>query len=155
MISYIAIDLQQIFYHVKRQKKRLDFKKLYDELSSDRDSCGIYTYLTTSPHTESSYLINTLKDLGFSVNKHEQKKERKQLKFSTRSVGITMDLIKNLDQYDEAVLVTIDSPLVELCDYLQSMGKKVTIYTFKKFEEEFKDYVDHVEIISEDLYVQK
>lgn len=155
MKRLIAVDLQQIFYYVKSQKKRIDFEKLYKRLTENLNSPIVISYITTSPHTESSYLIDTLKNIGFQVLAKEQKKDKRQLKYITRSVGITLHVCNEIDNYDEITLVTLDSCLGELCEFIKDSGKSVNIWTFKQFESEFLDKADNVYILSEDLYVTK
>jgi len=154
MSTFVAVDIQNVFFHAKKLKKRLNFQKLHELFQEEEDLLTCNAYVATSPFTETSYLINTLKGIGFNVIACEQKKERKHLKFNNRSVGITLDVVRNQEHFDKLVVVTMDEGIVDLLDHLRDEGIKVEIWSLTN-NETLKDHADEFNLFEQEHYVKR
>ena len=155
----VLVDFQQIFYYVKRQKRRIDFKKFFDFLLDGRSTSevDIVAFLTVSNQTESSYLISTLQEVGFEINALSTNLDKNQLKYSSRSISIAIHALEDIDKYNGITLVTINPEMHVLKQALEGYDKTPQLVTFKEFKENFEssNSKDNLKFITEDYYVSK
>lgn len=153
--TWIGLDLQNMFYFVKKQKRRIDFSHLNKEITHGRENSKCYAYLTTSSQTESSYLIENLENKGFKVIHNKLNKDKRHLKQLNKTVSMTLDIVDSVDLYDEFVLLTLDPTVTDLINFLKAQGKKVEVWTFEPFVSDFEGYADKVQTITEEFYLKR
>lgn len=151
---YVAVDVQNVWYAGKEQygkSARLNFKKLKELISSKplaripRQLMLVAYTVTSSTRKRSdgslryvgsdktNRFLHTLRDLGYKVrnrNMHTDKGSEKPF-HTDWDVGIAMDAIHYINNYDTFCLVSGDGDYSILIDELKTNEKYVEVVTFE------------------------
>lgn len=98
--------------------------------------------------------LATLKRLGYQVKTRHMKYTKEEDKpFRTDwDVGITVDVLGKMEQYDTFILASGDGDFVPLLQQLQKAGKRVEVYTFKNATSQLLyDQADNLVYLGEDV----
>lgn len=166
------MDASNMWEAQKTKGKLLDLQKLSNFI---RDTYGVpnvefFYYAAYPANGTRSYSMDgkhkfftfLSKGLGFNVNKKELKRitvdehgtiEEK----GNMDVEITIDVVRNIDKYDTAILFSGDSDFLALCTFIKNAGKKVFIYSSKNnVSSELKTggsgYIDILKDIHHDIW---
>jgi len=136
---YVACDVSNLFKACRDEfgdKARVDFKKLsgmVPKLVGTDVHQDLVAYIVTNPEQQHKAFTKVLTTFGFRVRERFLRYEKAFLK-PTRTdwdVGITIDAIDQIDEYDTFVLVSGDGDFSILLDYLKQRGKKTLVLTFE------------------------
>lgn len=133
---YTFIDAANILYSQQSLGWRVDYQKLKDYFDQECDLKGIFFYTgrVGENHKQSSFL-EKLKQLGYQVKAKEVK--RIQISKSTYEwkgnldVELTIDVLKNIDNFDTLVLMSGDSDFAPLLDTVKASRKRVIVISTK------------------------
>ena len=150
---FVAIDVANLWHSTKREfgdKARIDYSRLIEiirnnQASSKPRELDIVAYTITS--VQQILPNGTIKQLGSGNEKFLKYLFKLKCKVKTRhvfeekgykkpfsmdwDVGITVDALTNLDEYDTFSLVNGDGDYIVLLEKLKNLGKYVDVYTFK------------------------
>ena len=150
---FVAIDVQNLWYSSREQfglTARVDFEKLRDmilrkTLARIPRSPKMVAYTVTASTKikasgEIKYVgkkndrfLSALEHLGFEVrnrNMHAEKGIKKPF-HTDWDIGIALDAIKHIDNYDTFTLVSGDGDYAMLIEDLKERGKFVEVFTFQ------------------------
>ena len=133
---YVFIDAANILYSQQTLGWRVDYEKLKNYFQEECELKGIFFYTGQlgENHKQSSFL-EKLRKLGYQVTAKEVK--RIQVSRNTYEwkgnldVELTIDVIKNLDNFDTLVLMSGDSDFAPLLDTAKSSDKRVIVISTK------------------------
>jgi uncharacterized LabA/DUF88 family protein len=151
---YVAVDVQNVWYSSREQfgpKARMDFEKLRELISSKPlaripRKLRMVAYTVTSStrrrpdgtlrHVgmdKNNKFLDTLRRIGFAVRNRNMYAEKGSKKpFHTDwDIGIALDAMQHLDDYDTFSLVSGDGDYSILIDRLKDKGKFVEVLTFE------------------------
>jgi len=129
---YCFIDAANILYSQKTLGWRLDYKKLKDYLSQECDLGGIFFYTGRVGTSEKqNKFLEKLKSYGYMV----KAKEVKRIEIAPNifewkgnlDVELTIDALKNSDNFKTCILMSGDSDFASLLDELKAKGKRVLV----------------------------
>lgn len=130
------VDAANILYSQQTLGWRVDYKKLkaYFELECDLKCIYFYTGRVGANHKQEEFL-KRLETYGYQV----RAKEVKRIRISRSSfewkgnldVELTIDVIKNLANFDTLVLLSGDSDFAPLLDTVKAAGKRVIVMSTK------------------------
>lgn len=140
---YVACDVSNLWHACRKEfgeAARLDFLALSRLVPSLRQpqqvTQQIVAYIVSHYKKNSEAFVNTLRGYGYRVRERHMmyaKMEQTRTK-PTRTdwdVGITIDAIDHLSEYDRFVLMSGDGDFGQLIDYLRHRGKETTVLSFK------------------------
>jgi uncharacterized LabA/DUF88 family protein len=133
---FVFVDAANILYSQQTLHWRVDYKKLKEYLEKECDLKAIYFYTgrVGENHKQNSF-IKKLESLGYIV----KAKEVKRIKVSKNSyewkgnldVELTIDVLKNVDNFDSLVLMSGDSDFAPLLDAVKAQHKRVIVISTK------------------------
>lgn len=115
---------------------RVDFQALAEIVRSKRYPVPVHqrlcAYLVTDPKQKHHGLRYVLRDLGYQVRERHMQHHKALLRplRTDWDVGITIDAVSQLDQYDTFVLASGDGDFGLLIDFLKTHGKRIVVLTF-------------------------
>ena len=94
----------------------------------------LMAYIVTDPKQRHHGFSNALCSYGFNVRERFMSREKAgdQLTRTDWDVGITIDAIDNIDNYDTFALVSGDGDFSILLDYMKVREKKTLVLSFEK-----------------------
>lgn len=126
----IFIDVSNLYYSIsKRYNGKLDYSKLMKFLKDIGDVKRAIAYGAQIGNKASSF-IYCLKGLGFETKYKKPKTyERENISYRKADwdVGITIDVIDNINDFDIIILGTADGDLLPLVDWIKKQNKEVII----------------------------
>jgi len=127
----VFIDGSNLYHCVKNNKWKLDYHKLKWFFYERGDVKDMYYFTPEIPHLEK--FLNILDSMGYKIIKKPIKVFRAKNKNGIHEVKHKGDLdmemgltvFKNINNYDEVILVTGDSDFECILDELKSAGKNI------------------------------
>lgn len=133
---YVFIDAANILYSQQTLHWRVDYKRLkeYFEKECDLQAIYFYTGRVGDNHKQNSF-IKKLEQFGYIV----KAKEVKRIKISKSAyewkgnldVELTIDVLRNSDNFDTLILMSGDSDFAPLLDVIKSQHKRVLVMSTK------------------------
>jgi len=131
---FACLDIQNMWYGCRDMFgdfSRIDFIKLKNKILKGTDGGKMVAY-TVDGGKDSTKFLKMLKANGFATKvmfmKFDKNKGRPY--HTDWDVGITIDALNNVDDYDMFVLVSGDGDFSKLVEDLQRKGKKVRVMMF-------------------------
>lgn len=151
---YVAVDVQNVWYSSKEQfgaSARMDFEKLKNLISNKPlaripRKLQLVAYTVTSSTRrrgdgtlryvgkgKNERFLSTLKRIGYGVRNREMYAEKgiKKPFHTDWDIGIALDAMQYLDEYDTFSLVSGDGDYSILIEKLKEKGKFVEVVTFE------------------------
>lgn len=133
---YAFIDAANILYSQQTLGWRVDYKKLKAYFEKECDLQGIYLYTgRVGANNKQQDFLKKLESFGYKVTAKEVK--RIQVGKNTfewkgnLDVELTIDVIKNLDNFDTLILLSGDSDFAPLLDTAKQAGKNAIVMSTK------------------------
>jgi uncharacterized LabA/DUF88 family protein len=133
---YVFVDAANILYSQQSLGWRVDYKKLQEYFKKECDLQAIYFYtgLVGANNKQQSFL-EKLRQFGYQVNAKEVKRIRvSRSAFQWKGnldVELTIDVIKNVGNFDTLILLSGDSDFAPLLDTVKAAGKRVIVMSTK------------------------
>lgn len=138
---YVATDVANLWRSCRDEfgaLARVDFQILSEMMRGlrypNQISQQLVAYIVTDPKQGHHSMSQVLRSFGYQIRERFLR-HHKGMKKPTRSdwdVGITVDAIDRLNDYDTFVLCSGDGDFVYLLEYLKVRGKRVVVLTFEK-----------------------
>lgn len=123
----IYVDISNLYYCVfNKHKGKLDYAKLLEFLLPLGEIAFAKAY-GAQVKDEAAPFIQILETLGFEPIYKEPKFYGSHEGKADWDVGIAIDMIKDLDNYDMAILCSADGDMVPAVEYVRDHGKSVVI----------------------------
>lgn len=133
---YVFIDAANILYSQQTLGWRVDYQKLKKYFERECDLKGIFFYTgNVGENHKQGLFLEKLKSFGYQVTAKEVK--RIQVGRNTYEwkgnldVELTIDVIKNLSNFDTLVLMSGDSDFAPLLDTVRASHKRVIVMSTK------------------------
>src|SRR3989338_1111274 len=133
---YVFIDAANILYSQQTLGWRVDYQKLKKYFERECDLKGIFFYTgNVGENHKEGLFLEKLKSFGYQVTAKEVK--RIQVCRNTYEwkgnldVELTIDVIKNLSNFDTLVLMSGDSDFAPLLDTVKTSNKRVIVMSTK------------------------
>lgn len=135
----VVVDISNIFYCVKKKfNDKIDYGKLLDEVVRDNESLHRAIAYGAQIDNDAANFVNFLNQVGFETKYKEPKvvsripdprdpTRMKEIRKADWDVGMTMDVVKILDQVDVVVFCTADGDMAPCVEYVQSRGKEARV----------------------------
>lgn len=133
---FVFIDAANILYSQQTLGWRVDYKKLKEYFEKECELKGIYFYTgNVGANDKQKSFLQKLESFGYHVRSKEVKRIRVgrnafQWK-GNLDVELTIDVLKNLDDFDTLVLLSGDSDFAPLLDTAKQAGKRVIVMSTK------------------------
>lgn len=137
---FVAVDVANLWKSCRQQfgdAARVDFQVLSEFVPAMRHPSAVKqrltAYLSTNPKQKHHVLSQVLRSFGYGIRERFMRYDKTSGK-PTRTdwdVGITIDAIDQLTDYDTFVLVSGDGDFGMLLEYLKGKGKKTIVLTFE------------------------
>lgn len=133
---YVFIDAANILYSQQTLRWWVDYGKLKKYFESECDLRAIYFYTgRVGENHKQNLFIKKLEYLGYIV----KAKEVKRIKISKTSyewkgnldVGLTIDILGNIANFDTLILMSGDSDFAPLLDAVKTQNKRVLVMSTK------------------------
>ncbi len=132
----IFIDAANILYSQQTLGWKVDFQKLKQYFAKECDLKGIHFYTgSVGANDKQQKFLEKLKYYGYQVTAKEVKRIRvSRNTFEWKGnldVELTIDVIKNLNNFDTLVLLSGDSDFAPLLDTVKQAGKRAIVMSTK------------------------
>jgi len=129
----VFVDVQNIYHSAKNiYHARADFAALLNAAVRGRNLIRALTYVVKSGIEEEQGFFDALKKAGYEVKSKELQIFAGGEKKADWDVGIAMDMIKMAPKIDVIVLVSGDGDFLPAVQYLQFLGLRVEVVSFRK-----------------------
>lgn len=162
LTTFLQIDLQNLFFEAKTKGEKIDFEKVWEYFNSRETEflIGGFIYLIRGPDFDSSKFESKLISIGYTIVAKKivkfMRRNRPVYRQSNHDVGITVDSIDKMNNYDKLILMSGDGDFTDLCKYLKSKKKQIEIWSFKEcYNSSLEIYADRVYFIDEQFFYKK
>lgn len=132
----IFVDGANMFYAQRDSGWRIEYKKVFQYFTDNRDLAGAYYFTATPPAHRAENVVKYRKFrqalilIGYSVIDKEvrvfQDKETGQVKLKGNlDIDMAFKMLSMIHNYDEAVVLGGDSDFIPIFQYLGNLGKTV------------------------------
>jgi uncharacterized LabA/DUF88 family protein len=127
----VFVDAQNMFYAAKHQyRAKLNFQKLLEAITRDRQLVRAISYLVQTPDTDQSSFVAMLLQNGYEVKSKALRLRPDGSAKGDWDMGIAIDTMAMADRLDVVALVTGDGDFVDLVNMLKAKGLRVEVYSF-------------------------
>jgi uncharacterized LabA/DUF88 family protein len=135
---YVAVDVSNLWKSCQEKyggDARVDFLVLGEmipSLFSEPVQQKLVAYIVTTPRQRHRPFVSVLRSFGFRVKQRFMRRQKgleKPLN-TDWDVGITVDAVSRIDQYDTFVLASGDGDFSLLLEFLRDRGKQTIVLTF-------------------------
>lgn len=129
----VFIDIQNMYYSARNiYGSKVHFPNIVAKMSENRRLIRAIAYTVSTKTGEEVPFFEALHKSGIEVNTRELLEYDSGHRKGDWDVGITVDIIKGLDMYDEIVLVSGDGDYVALGNYLKERGRIFHVASFRE-----------------------
>lgn len=129
----VFIDVQNMYYSARHLfQRKVNFANIVEQGVGDRKLIRAIAYVVTTKTGDETPFLDALRKQGIETKEKELLEYTSGQKKADWDVGITVDIIKMLDQLDAVVLVSGDGDYVPLVQYCQSRGRQVEVISFRE-----------------------
>ena len=134
--AYVFVDAANILYSQQTLGWRVDYKKLKEYFEKECNLRGIYFYTGhVGANSKQESFLKKLKSFGYHVRSKEVKRIRVSRSAFTwkgnLDVELTIDVLKNLNDFETLILLSGDSDFAPLLDTVKQAGKRVIVASTK------------------------
>lgn len=135
---YVAVDVSNVWKSCRLEygeKARVDFRHLARLVPAtrwpQRVTQTLVAYIVTNPHQNHKMLYRALRGYGFTMRERFMRHTKDKPFHTDWDVGITIDALHHVDEYDTFVLVSGDGDFSPLLRHLKLRhGKETMVYAF-------------------------
>ena len=129
----VFVDVQNLYYSARNiYNARVNFSALLKEVVGKRKLIRAICYVIRAQMPEEQTFFDALSKAGFEVNAKDLQVFFGGIKKGDWDVGITMDMIKQMNKLDSIVLASGDGDYLPLVEYLKNFGVRVELIAFGK-----------------------
>ena len=129
----VFVDVQNLYYSARNlYNARVKFNEVLDAAVGDRKLVRAIAYVVKADMPEEHTFFEALDKAGFEVKAKELQTFAGGHQKGDWDVGITMDIIKQMNKLDSIVLASGDGDYASLLEYLKNFGVRVEIIAFGK-----------------------
>ena len=129
----VFVDVQNLYYSARNiYNARVNFSALLKEAVGTRKLIRAIAYVIRAQMPEEQAFFDALSKVGFEVKAKDLQVFFGGIKKGDWDVGITMDMIKQMNKLDSIVLASGDGDYVPLLEYLKNFGVRVEAIAFGK-----------------------
>lgn len=129
----IFVDVQNLYYSARNiYNARVNFSALMKEAVGKRKLIRAIAYVIRAQMPEEQTFFDALTKAGYEVKAKDLQVFFGGIKKGDWDVGITMDIIKQMNKLDSIVLASGDGDYVPLVEYLKNFGVRVELMAFGK-----------------------
>ncbi|MBI3589511.1 MAG: NYN domain-containing protein [Candidatus Liptonbacteria bacterium] len=133
---YVFVDAANILYSQQTLRWKVDYKRLKEYFKKECDLRAIYFYTgRVGENDKQNHFLKKLEELGYVVKAKEVKRIRvSKSAFEWKGnldVELTIDVLKNIDNFDTLILMSGDSDFASLLDTVKSQNKRVLVMSTK------------------------
>ncbi len=129
------IDAANMFYAQRELQWNIDYKKLYEYFSQNKEVYNAFYYTGTKGSELERGFHRKLTFLGYTVRtKNVKKIKAKGGSFSEKcnlDIEIVIDMLNTSTHYDQAMVFSGDSDFERALELLRSKGKTITVVSTK------------------------
>jgi len=163
MITYVQIDVQNLFFSARDIDKRIDFKKIRDHFVDSGDRIlGLKAYIIRTPDAKSDKFESLLKSFDYELNIKQALISRgadgqRIYKGTDQDMAICIDCLTNIDKFDKWVLMSGDGDFIDLCKHLKKLNKFIEVWSLPgmSFNKKFCDYADQIVFMNDKFFYDK
>jgi len=127
----VFVDVQNMFYAAKHQfRAKLNFTRLLEAISRDRQLVRAIAYLVQTPDTDQSSFVAMLLQNGYEVKAKCLRLRPDGTAKGDWDMGIAIDTMAMAERLDVVALVSGDGDFVDLVNMLKAKGLRVEVYSF-------------------------
>ena len=129
----VFVDVQNLYYSARNiYNARVNYSTLLKETVGSRKLIRAIAYVIRAQMPEEQTFFDALSKAGFEVKAKDLQVFFGGIKKGDWDVGITMDMIKQMNKLDSIVLASGDGDYVPLVEYLKNFGVRVEVIAFGK-----------------------
>ena len=129
----VFVDVQNLYYSARNiYNARVNFSALLKETVGSRKLIRAIAYVIRAQMPEEQTFFDALSKAGFEVKAKDLQVFFGGIKKGDWDVGITMDMIKQMNKLDSIVLASGDGDYLPLVEYLKNFGVRVEVIAFGK-----------------------
>lgn len=129
----VFIDVQNLYYSARNiYNSRVNFSALLKEVVGSRKLIRAIAYVIRAQMPEEQTFFDALSKAGFEVKAKDLQVFFGGIKKGDWDVGITMDIIKQMNKLDAVVLASGDGDYMPLLEYIKNFGVRTEIIAFGK-----------------------
>ncbi len=129
----VFVDVQNLYYSARNiYNARVNFTALLKEAVGARKLIRAIAYVIRAQMPEEQTFFDALAKAGFEVKAKDLQVFFGGIKKGDWDVGITMDMIKQMNKIDSIVLASGDGDYVPLIEYLKNFGVRAEVIAFGK-----------------------
>lgn len=129
----VFVDVQNLYYSARNiYNARVNFSALLKETVGKRKLIRAISYVIRAQMPEEQTFFDALTKSGYEVKAKDLQVYASGIKKGDWDVGITMDIIKQMNKLDAIVLASGDGDYVALVEYLKNFGVRVEVIAFGK-----------------------
>lgn len=129
----VFVDVQNLYYSARNiYSARVNFSALLKEAVGKRKLIRAIAYVIRAQMPEEQTFFDALAKAGFEVSAKDLQVFFGGIKKGDWDVGITMDIIKQMNKLDAVVLASGDGDYAPLLEYTKNFGVRVEIIAFGK-----------------------
>lgn len=132
----IFVDAANILYSQQTLHWKVDYKKLKEYFEMECDLGAIYFYTgRVGENNKQNLFLKKLEQFGYIVRAKEVKRIRVSKSTyewkGNLDVELTIDVLKNIDNFDTLILMSGDSDFASLLDAVKAQHKRVLVISTK------------------------
>ncbi len=144
----VFIDVQNLYYSAKHiYHKKVNFREILNEAVHGRKLVRAIAYVVRTKGGEEKPFFEALNKAGIETRERDLKIFYGGAKKADWDVGLAMDIVRMLPQFDVIVLVSGDGDYVPVVEFARNHGKLIESISFgktsaKELLEEVDDFTD-------------
>ena len=124
----VFIDLSNLYYCVgKRYRRKVDYRK-YMSFLADLGSVALATAYGAQIKNEACQFIEALHKAGIKHKYKQPKTFANGVRKADWDIGICIDIIESMQEWDTLVLGSADSDMLPLAEHIHKAGKKIIFF---------------------------
>lgn len=129
----VFVDVQNLYYSARNiYNARVNFSALIKETVGRRKLIRAIAYVIRAQMPEEQTFFDALAKSGYEVKAKDLQVFFGGIKKGDWDVGITMDIIKQMNKLDAIILASGDGDYLPLLEYLKNFGARVELIAFGK-----------------------
>jgi len=129
----VFVDVQNFYYSAKNiYNSRVNFNTILKDSVGNRKLIRAIAYVIRAQMPEEQTFFDALSKAGYEVKEKDLQVFYGGTKKGDWDVGITMDIIKQMNKLDAIILASGDGDYVPLLEYLNIFGVRAEVIAFGK-----------------------
>lgn len=129
----VFVDVQNMYYSARQiYQQKTNFAEILKRAVAGRNLIRAFAYVIRADIEEEKNFFDALSKIGYEVRAKDLQIFYGGAKKGDWDVGIAMDLIRMAPKLDTIVLVSGDGDFTDLVRYVQSVGCRVEVMSYRK-----------------------